>query len=592
MSKSYDEITFNSFEDFHLYIAKDHDLEWDVHLPSRLKWLGDKLEEEDLKIRCQYELDLFSFSIENGEVTSKVTHVDGSKYPDFGIFKDNLLYLKQRAKEEENSKYKAYYNHLLWKSPAKHGSFAKTATDHYILFLSKAIPNVKDNSANRAFKKCFKNLMSLSQEIGYRKEEVLKMLLNILWSEDRVNGYQKCSMMKYVAKNGKQIERSYLQSFFEYGNHVIDNNLYPDFQSEYLYLQILLSQKLNSSTKVYHEKLGSIQLKEAARHDKSFVVHDFYLKAILHYRKAGNKQKVEEISLLIENAKKNINFPKVELGGNDEKLNEIYRGWINVYDKVTDELMGQPPESIYAFLIVHDIFPKAETFRKVVRTASMDIFNTMSFDLNKNINKKKKGIGLSPYHLQIQNTSWNILWMIFLKGIKCGKISFETLKDFLTGYTWYGQNSENHNTDDDGNFNWLEILTPSLKHFFDNIVFDIEQKKTTPENYILAIDSLVLKFEGLIREFSRRIGAQTIDFEEDATKERISFDKLLDNPKLQSVIPADDIAFFKYLFTNEGINLRNNIAHCFYPHKKYNPAQMVLVITAVLRLGNYEFNLS
>ena len=55
------------------------------------------------------------------------------------------------------------------------------------------------------------------------------------------------------------------------------------------------------------------------------------------------------------------------------------------------------------------------------------------------------------------------------------------------------------------------------------------------------------------------------------------------------MIPEDDIAFFKFLFTSNGINLRNNVAHCFFTTKNYTSAVMLLLIVALLRLGNYKF---
>jgi len=56
-----------------------------------------------------------------------------------------------------------------------------------------------------------------------------------------------------------------------------------------------------------------------------------------------------------------------------------------------------------------------------------------------------------------------------------------------------------------------------------------------------------------------------------------------------SVIPEVDINLFKFLFTSTGINLRNNVAHCFYNPKNYAPSLMWLLICAFLKLGNYSF---
>ena len=39
--------------------------------------------------------------------------------------------------------------------------------------------------------------------------------------------------------------------------------------------------------------------------------------------------------------------------------------------------------------------------------------------------------------------------------------------------------------------------------------------------------------------------------------------------------------------TNNGINLRNNIAHCFYLPTEYTPRWMWLLIVAILKLGAF-----
>lgn len=51
--------------------------------------------------------------------------------------------------------------------------------------------------------------------------------------------------------------------------------------------------------------------------------------------------------------------------------------------------------------------------------------------------------------------------------------------------------------------------------------------------------------------------------------------------------------FFNYLFSNDGgLNLRNNIAHCFYTPRDYHPDKMLLLIAALLRLGKYDYKIA
>ena len=130
---------------------------------------------------------------------------------------------------------------------------------------------------------------------------------------------------------------------------------------------------------------------------------------------------------------------------------------------------------------------------------------------------------------------------------------------------------------------------PPLKLFFDQSEKDIKNNSHAPGAYILAIDSLCLKFEGVLRDFSNKIGAQIIEVDDSKTEMRFDFDKLFDNEKFKTVIPKDDLAFFKFLFTRRGLNIRNNVAHSFYSPKDYSVSMIWILICAFLKLGNYSF---
>ena len=393
--------------------------------------------------------------------------------------------------------------------------------------------------------------------------------------------------MRFISEEGKKIETATLQTFFDYCNKVIDNSVYPDFIGEYLQLQIILCQKLNVSPKPFHNKLGEFHIAQSEKQKESFVVHDFYLKALTQYQKAGNKEKIEEVTVLVEKAKRNINFKSIRLEHTDERLQKYWENIIAITDELTEKGTSK---LIYEYIIVREgIFPKTEVLNETVRPIMFDLVSVMNFDINKNISGKEKS-GINPYFLHIQNFSIQHLWMVFLKGIKNGKVSSESLIEFLKTHSWYGQDFTFTNADGElEGFDWIELLSPSLFSFFTQSEIDIKLNKNNNQGYILPIDSLVLKFEGLLREFSRILGAQTIEIKENGTEERISFEKLLENEKLKELIPADDIALFKFLFTSEGMNLRNNIAHCFYKTKNYSAGTMILLITALLKLGNYKF---
>lgn len=578
---------FESLSEYYEYIESDNSLLVDYNTSNALTRLGDKIEDAELKKHCSYEQYFNDYSFINGGTQPKFSSADGSGYPNFSLFEDDLIYIKQRAENTINPKYKAKYNHLLWNSKHKHYFYSKLAIDNYLQFLSGVTLKLDDNLSHHSFESYFQNLFILAQSLNYKKDEALQFFVSLL-GRGKINGYKEYSLMTFIVENCKKIDIKILQVFYDYANKVIEKSLYPEFLGEYLELQISLCQKLGLTPKPFHNKLAEYHIAKSSDQKESFVVHDFYLKALAQYQKAGNKEKIEETTVSIENAKKNINFKSIKVEHTDEILQRFWEALIKMTDEVTDK---SDSKDIYEYIMLCDrIFPKAVVLSEEIRPVMLDLVSVMTFDINKNVSGSKKR-GINPYFIYIQNFSIKHIWLVFVKGIKNGKVSYETMIEFLKHNTWYGQDFTYLNAD--GNvegFNWIELLSPSLFNFFIQSEIDIKQNKNNSVGYILSIDSLVIKFEGLLREFSRHIGAQTIEIKENETQERISFEKLLENEKLKALIPEDDIALFKFLFTSEGMNLRNNIAHCFYQTNNYSVGTMLLLISALLKLGNYKLS--
>ncbi len=71
-----------------------------------------------------------------------------------------------------------------------------------------------------------------------------------------------------------------------------------------------------------------------------------------------------------------------------------------------------------------------------------------------------------------------------------------------------------------------------------------------------------------------------------------NINQVLEIEGLKKYYNEDDFMLFKYLLLNEGgINLRNNVAHCFYNQDDYKRSKMHLLIAALLRIGKYNFKL-
>jgi hypothetical protein len=117
----------------------------------------------------------------------------------------------------------------------------------------------------------------------------------------------------------------------------------------------------------------------------------------------------------------------------------------------------------------------------------------------------------------------------------------------------------------------------------------LQYSKSRFENFILCIDSLALKFEGLLRDFARVIGTDSLVNAKGRNREAY-IEELLLNEKIKAYFDEDDLLLFKYLFTFQGKNVRNNVAHSFYKFHHYKPELMILIIMAILRISKYQVN--
>lgn len=580
---------FHDLDEYYEYLENDTNFQYlDLNTYKLITAQRDKSEDENIKKLCSYELFFADFYIEDGKHIPKFQN-GANAYPKLELFDDNFEYIKTRSIKVQNPKYKAKYNHLLWLSPQKHIDFAKQAIESYLLLLKNSTFSIDDNLQCFSFGKYYKNLFVLSCKVNYKKEEIITYFISLLDSE-KLNDFTKYSIMEFIVENGKNIDSPIKQTFFDYTKkriaHLSDREL-----ESYLNLLVLLSQKLNISPCAFHEKLGDYHISQLAKeNNKGFIAHHFYTNALAEYVKAKNKDKIEQTSVLLEQTKKTIDLKKVSFELNDEKINGALNQWWDfTKNKIQLLIENRNDKEIYEYLILEKLFPKAHVLKEEIRPVTLDLVSTMAFDINKNISKNKSGL-FNPYTLHINNFTINHIDLVVSKGFKSGKISFESLIEYLKNNSWYGQDFTylDSNKETQG-FDWIELLSPALQSYFSQTEIDIKTNKHNSIGYILAIDSFVLKFEGLLRELSRMIGAPTIEIGKNGTEEMINFERLLDNDKLRTFVPEDDIAYFKYLFTSQGMNLRNSIAHSFYSTSNYSSAIMLLLIVALLRLGNYTF---
>jgi hypothetical protein len=574
---------FNNLQEYYNYLDSDTCYKEVIGMSSNLKPILNNLETEEVKKKCSFEICFQDFHFRNGEYIPLFASGE-NHYPSLEQFND-LDYLKQRALNCLNNKYTAKYFHLLYQKTNNKKEAVK-AIESYFELLKTSKLDLKDNLEIRGFLETFDNLIYLSEKVKYNQKEVIQFVKDII-RQSKIKGYSLFHCIDFVTNNMK-LDADSKQFFFDIVETEINDIQFPELRENFLKLGVSLAQKIGKPQKEYQNLLGEYYLQEAEKEGGGFYVHDIYLKAINTFKNAGNKTKQDEVSKLIQDSKNSIKLPKTETQFESPLIDKYFKS----LNKVTTELTeNNTSDTVYEYLIlVKNIFPKASMLEQFTKPQTFDMFTTITFDKNKNISVNDSK-GVNSYHTYFQLFSIEHLKQIFFKGQSNGKITYESLKDYLENNTWYNDVNIIINPDEkDYSFRWIDFILPPLKLFFEQSEKDIENSSHTPEGYILAIDSLTMKFEGVLRDFSNKIGAQTIESEDTKTKQRIDFNTLFDNEKFKAIIPEEDVAFFKFLFTSKGINLRNNIAHSFYTPKDYSASIVWLLICAFLKLGNYQFN--
>jgi hypothetical protein len=570
----------HSLEAYYDHLEKDTRILDNQFLYKDLDKIKQTLKEIDKQKYCDYEIYFLQFRYKEGLLKPYFSN-GNQEFPNLDLFDDNLEYITTRASQIRNHKYRGRYNQILWSSKVKKIENCWEAIDSYIKHLKVTAFLITDSLACRKFSNEFINLSVLSFSVKYKKEKVLDYFISVLGTS-KINGFVEYELMDHISELLKKESPNILLVFFDYCNTIIDGGLYSDYTKYYLEFLIKLSHKLKKNANTYREKLAEYYINQVEGKE-DFTAQSSYIEALSLYKLTNNKEKAEEVSLLLDESKQYISLKRVPIEIKDKKIERMFKAIDNVIETLITNETGT---TVLDYCLQADILlPSSDSLKQNIKPQSLDFITTISFDINSNVSKTSDNF-ISPYNIYIQNFTVRQLNMIFIKGVENGKVSYDILKEYLEKETWYNNLNLYGNTDDKNSFSYLELILPSLKYFFSQFEEEVKNKEFNSD-YILCIDSLTLKFEGLLRSLSRMIGAQAIEPKLNYVEEKINFEALLSNPKMTDIIPAKDIAFFRYLFTKDGFDIRNNIAHCFYKPKHYGPSIMFLLITAIIRLGNY-----
>lgn len=600
----------NSIKDLHDFLElniKSNRREADI--TSHLFKSFENESNEEIKREIKWECLAFDFYLKNGKITpfSYNTTEEGeivNAYPSLKDFENGgLKYIEERSKNVTNEFLLIRYNQILWnsRSPYKHQSQAVLTIDTYYQILEKLNCLKEEKRVGRDCLDLLNNGFGLSIQIKYKTDDYKKIIHSWLFEKNKFPVELKPYLIKYMiglTVFKKEDFNGCLDLIKKLGYYHKEKTT-DFFAIKDIYETGLhLAKRIGSDAKIWNKRIADsiVRMADFRMDDESRMIPLSFLKeAIIYYKAAGLHNKVKKIEHRYFELKKELRLGKFEVPVDENTANELQ----TYFNNKVERLLKCSQEDIFGYLLTgSDIFPKKKwlvNMSKENSSSFLDGVTTMKFDINNNVSKEKENKATKlnaklyeSYHHCLNLTILPFLQRIFIEGIKNGKITYRGFIEFIFKNTWLGQTLTDYDTGGEIiEYKWISVIAPSVHEYFVQTESALKSSNYGPV-YILPIDSLTLKFEGVLRDFRLVNVSTTVTGKRDVLREKY-IEELLDDKKIQEYFDEDDLLLFKFLFVSkDGMNLRNNIAHSFFRFNNYNFQIMHLLICAFLRIGKYK----
>ena len=606
---------FNGLESLYKHIEDKTLTNKELHQIKTLlvKFRDTKRQEDNSEEaeKAQWEIQFLSFVLEKGELGPEWTQTDENGqifvYPRLDLFDETIYeYLITRLDATNQPKLKARYAHILWCSPKKHKKFAKRAINSYFKLISTYEQgcNKDGYSLNHEISEAVINAYSIARQINDNVEEVKSELRRIVQKFSSSAAFSARNLIQFMLEPKK----GFAKEDFDGLDSVcwqIAERFTNDGQTaiEFLTLGESVGRKLNKQSYPWHQRIAQHYeaLMKVFENDPN-VPLVYCMEAIENYKKIHDEEKVKELEQRYSELRDSMVFGEFR-----EKIDLTET--VKEFSESAKELVkNETSEEIIRYLILgKDLLPTYHEVEKSMQeqTKESPLFHMIpKVVLDQSVNttqhfdseeEKKYFDVLSNYKLHLEPTNIYLIRTVFCEAILENKLTFDVLIDFIKNHCWYGKNlSKQLPNDQTFTYNWLNLIAPALYEYFRQMDFFFADPTINSPNFVLSIDSLTVKIEGLFRDLCQRSDITVSHQRKDNSGRNIVHEKdinaLLHEDAIKKLFDEDDLLFFKFLLIEKsGYNLRNKIAHSLMSFQEYDCDYMHLVILTLLRLGKYDF---
>lgn len=584
---------FSSISDFYTHLEK-HDGTYPF-VTSTNKALVRLSESVDDKTKAiiEYERIILNFTLRKGVADPfwSSTSQDGVviSYPNLELItKEAFNYLEKRSEAVENPLLITKYNHILWLSNFPNKKFAKKALEAYFVLL-------ENNSESNSKYVLITNAIILSLESKLYVDEVKTVFRRLVIKDIDFKYYDVLHLISF-ALNTKKFKKEDFKGCLQ---RIQEINQILETEKKYHAIAVnletseRLAKKTQVSTKPILYDLGKYnELTADEDTTKGVAQLLYYAKSLEYYSNTKAKVESERVANKIEAIKSEIDLP---VHTSEIEITEIAR----FYERLRLQMLDASSSEVFSNLSQHNslTFPNLENLMHEVKKEQVklfDMFTPTYFDINSNISEgeiskeaKIKRNLYESYSMQMGLQLHMFLIPLFLEGVKRDLLNYNTF-DIYISKSWLKEKLVQNRSGEEIKYNWWQLLAPGVYEIFSQIEI---YNNINKYSMTLAIDSLTLKFEGMFREFAQLLGIQTIQPNKRSKKidiQEVYIEQILSHPKMMELYDESDCMLFTYIFSKNGLDLRNNIAHSFLRPKDYTFNKAILILLAILRLSKYH----
>jgi len=510
-----------------------------------------------------------------------------------------LDYFEKRIEQVTNPFLLSRYYHILWLE-RKHNELAIKAINNY--FMVKDIVTKKKNKDWALdLLECLKRSFLIKKRIKNEadkfniEQEIISTISNYL-SDDW--GFCICiRLLDVILSSHKYFKNllsiDFLNKINQYANEMISKD--QSHKAKRILTSIIkIAERMNYDATSMYENLGTVNEAQIIELNKSFGATTPCLEAIRIYSKLKNKQKVDKLKQQYEEITRDMKFGVIQTPIDIEpflnetqleiaKLHELSSDeciQFFIYDKmfipsvdfITSQARNIKNKGFLSSLVgYYNIFDQRGNLVKICKT-----------DEDKEWNEIMHTYRLDMYFKTIK------LNLVLKDLVTTSKISYIDMSKYMMNNTWLSYTIKNKYEMEYTYSNIINILLAEYFNIFDRHLSFIEIKHT---DLIMFIDSMTIKLEGLIRElFTLKNYPTIIPNNEEGTAKEKDLNGLLHDENIKTFLDDDELMFYKYLFIEqEGVNLRNRIAHSLLFEQGYDIGKAHLIVLALLRL--FKFNI-